>query len=86
MSSTTECLVFEGVNVHDANYSLLYAAGFLVLVYPTQMICIYQDNSYFSRRVEDPHCRGLDFFYGNLLGGVGQSVGATRGLILKHVL
>ena len=61
--SSTVCLVFEGVQPHDANYSLLYSSGFLVLIYPTQMICIYQDNEYFARRTEDEDgCKGIDFY------------------------
>ena len=44
------CLLFEGVSVNDNNYQLAYDNGFLVIVYPNQMICIYQDNSYFSKR------------------------------------
>ena len=33
--STTVCLVFEGVQNHDVNYSLIYSSGFLVMIYPT---------------------------------------------------
>ena len=51
--SSTICLVFEHVQAHDTDYSLLYSSGFLLLIYPTQMICIYQDNSYFGKRLDD---------------------------------
>ena len=44
------CLLFEGVSPNDNNYQLAYTNGFLVMVYPNQMICIYQDNSYFNTR------------------------------------
>ena len=80
--SSTMCLVFEGVQAHDANYSLVYASGFLVLVYPTQMIAIYQDNGYFARRVEDPECPGLDYYDHNLAGAGDNSTH----LALKHVI
>ena len=66
--SSTDCLVFEGVMPHDTDYSLVYSSGFLVLIYPTQMISIYQDNGYFAKRMDDANCRGLDFYDLNLVG------------------
>ena len=78
--SSTMCLVFEGVQPHDANYSLVYASGFLVMVYPTHMIAIYQDNGYFARRMEDPDCLGLDYYDHSLAGD------NSTHLALKHVV
>ena len=82
MISSVLCLVFEGVAAHDTNYSLVYSSGFLVLVYPTYMLAIYQDNGYFAKRSEDPECRGLDFFDYNLAGASDDSTH----LALKHVV
>ena len=84
--STTPCLVFEGVPSHDVNYSLAYASGFLLLVYPTQMISVYQDNGYFARRIEDPQCRGLDFYDANLVPAAHGDGASGSGLDLKHVV
>ena len=85
--SSTLCLVFEKVQPHDTNYSLMYSRGFLCLIYPTQMLCIYQDNEYFETRDEDEGlcgANGLENFDRGLLGG-GSGAGA-RCLALKHVV
>ena len=44
---------FEGVSEIDNNYHLSYMNGYLVLIYPNQMVCIYQDNSFFTKRELD---------------------------------
>ena len=49
------------------------------------MISVYQDNGYFARRIEDPECRGLDYFDANLVP-VGQAEASGCGLALKHVV
>ena len=50
------------------------------------MISVYQDNGYFARRIEDPQCRGLDYYDANLVPAAHGDGASRSGLALKHVV
>ena len=77
--------MFEGVSPSDNAYQLMYSGGFLVLIYPNQMLCLYQDNSFFVDQ-ENPKFPSNSIFDPKLAFEGDKPFQITKRLALRHVV